>query len=211
MILAYKDILEGWKKGSLRFEPDISVDQIGLSSIDLRLGWVFTRLLPKKGVVIQPAHGFDPTNLVEHQDFSEIQVLGQTPTFRLKSQEFRLAFTLEEITVPHNLAANVQGKSSLARSGLAVHITAPHIHPGFVGHITLELYNHGPWDLEIFPGEDLICQVIYYRVQTPVAKRVAQALGTYVRQPTPFPLRQKTEPLIVKGTKTTAKKAGPSN
>jgi len=190
VILAYKDLLQGWKKGRLRFSPDIHSDQIGLSSIDLRLGWVFTRLLPKPGVVIQPARSFDPTGLVEHQDFSQTRVLGQPPRFRLQPQEFCLAFTLEEITVPNNLAANVQGKSSLARAGLAVHITAPHIHPGWVGRITLELYNHGPWELELVPGEDLICQVIYYRVQTPVSARVAKALGTYVKQPTPFPVRQ---------------------
>lgn len=189
MILAYNDLLKGWKGGRLRFDPNISLSQIGLSSIDLRLGWVFTRLLKKPGVVIQPARGFDPTGLVEHQDFSTIDVLGQPPTFVLKPGDFRLAFTLEEITVPNNLAASVQGKSSIARAGLAVHITAPHIHPGFVGRITLELYNHGPWDLQFVPGEDLICQVIYYKVQTPVRKGIAKALGTYVKQPTPFPIR----------------------
>jgi dCTP deaminase len=189
VILAYQDLLRGWKTGRLRFTPDISNDQIGLSSIDLRLGWVFTCLLPKSGVVIQPARSFDPTGLVEHQDFSQMQVLGQSPRFRIKPGEFHLAFTLEEVAVPHTLAANVQGKSSLARAGLAVHITAPHIHSGWSGRITLELYNHGSWELELVPGEDHICQVIYYRVQTPVSKRVATALGTYVQQPTPFPVR----------------------
>lgn len=191
MILTYRDLLQAWKNGRLKFNPNISIEQIGLSSIDLHLGNVFTRLKPTSGVVIQPARGFDPTDLVEHEDFSQKQILGKAPTFRLSPGEFRLAFTLEEITVPHNLAANVQGKSSLARAGLAVHLTAPHIHPAFVGPITLELYNHGPWELEFIPGEDLICQVVYYRVQTAVPKRVAEAMGTYVKQPTPFPVRQK--------------------
>jgi dCTP deaminase len=190
VILTYPDLLRAWQRRRIGFVPNIDSGQIGISSIDLRLGWVFTRLLPKQGVIIQPARGFDPTDLVEHQDFSNLQVLGQSPTFRLKPGEFRLAFTLEEISLPNNLAANVQGKSSLARAGLAVYLTAPHIHPGFVGRIALELYNHGPWELEFFPGEDLICQMIYYRVQTPVPKQVAKALGTYVRQPTPFPVRQ---------------------
>lgn len=147
--------------------------------------------------MIQPARGFDPTDLVEHQDFSTTKVLGQVPPFRLPPREFRLAFTLEEVSVPNDLAANVQGKSSLARAGLAVHITAPHIHPGFAGHITLELYNHGPWDLELIPGEDLICQIIYYQVQTPVPKKVADTLGTYVKQTTPFPTRKKVSAATV--------------
>ena len=191
MILTYRDLLQGWKNGRIKFDPDISFEQIGLSSIDLRLGHVFTKLKQKSGVVIQPARGFDPTDLVEHEDFSQKQVLGKHIPFRLSPGEFRLALTLEEITVPHNLAANVQGKSSLARAGVAVHLTAPHIHPGFVGRIALELYNHGPWELEFMPGEDLICQVVYYGAQTSVSKRVADALGTYVKQPTPFPAPQK--------------------
>jgi dCTP deaminase len=190
LILAYNDLVKEWKRRRVRFEPDISLGQIGLSSIDLRLGWVFTRLKTKSGVIIQPARGFDPTDLVEHQDFTQVAVLGKPPTFRLPPGEFRLALTLEEVSVPNNLAANVQGKSSIARSGLAVHITAPHIHPGFTGRITLELYNHGPWELELFPGEDRICQVIYYRVQTPVPESVAKALSSYMRQPTPFPTRK---------------------
>jgi len=196
LILAYNDLVREWRRRRLRFNPDISPNQIGLSSIDLRLGWVFTRLKTKPGVIIQPARGFDPTDLVEHQDFTQVAVLGKPPTFRLQPGEFRLALTLEEISLPNNLAANVQGKSSIARSGLAVHITAPHIHPGFTGRITLELYNHGPWELELFPGEDRICQVIYYQVQTPVSERIAKALSSYMRQPTPFPTR-KPEPSVV--------------
>jgi hypothetical protein len=52
------------------------------------------------------------------------------------------------------------------------------------------LYNHAPWTLEFVPGEDLVCQLILYRVTTPVAKRVADALSSYVRQATPFPKRR---------------------
>jgi len=190
VILAYDELVSYWRNGTLSFSPNIAIDQIGLSSIDLRLGWVFTRLLPKSGVVIQPARGFDPTNLVEHQDFSKTKVLGESPRLQLPPGQFRLAFTLEEITVPKGLAASVQGKSSLARAGLAIHTTAPHIHPGFVGRVTLELYNHGPWELEFFPGEDRVCQIIYYQVTTPVADEIIDALGTYAKQPTPFPPRE---------------------
>jgi dCTP deaminase len=190
VILTQRDLLLAWKRGGISFTPDIGPEQIGLSSIDLRLGWVFSRLKENPGVVIQPARGFDPTNLVETDDFSQGQRLGQQPPFRLGPGEFRLALTLEEVTVPHNLVANVQGRSSLARSGLAVHITAPHINPGWSGPIALELYNHGPWVLELVPGEDLVCQVIYYRATKPVEKKVAGALGSYVGQRTPFPVRK---------------------
>jgi dCTP deaminase len=133
--------------------------------------------------------------LVETQDFSQIPVLGSPPTFKLPSREFRLAFTLEEVSLPPGLAANVQGKSSLARAGLAIHITAPHVHPGWAGNITLELYNHGPWELELVPGEDLVCQLILFKVTSPVPKAAVDALSTYVRQTTPFPKREPERPV----------------
>ena len=191
MILSYRDLLSAWKKKQVRFSPEIHESQIGLSSIDLRLGHVFTKLKDVQGIVVQPARGFDPTHLVEVEDTSTSAGFASGgPIFRLPKREFRLAFTLEEITLPPGLAANVQGKSSLARAGLAVHVTAPHIHPAWSGRVTLELYNHGPWTLEFVPGEDLVCQLILYRVTTPVDKRVADALSTYVSQATPFPKRR---------------------
>ena len=194
MILSYTDLKKAWKTGKIRFRPDISEEQIGLSSIDLRLGHVFTRLKESPGLVIRPAaEGFDPTGLVEHENFEEKTVLGKQPVFKLEPRELRLALTEEEVTIPGYLAANVQGKSSLARAGVAVHITAPHIHPGFVGRITLELYNHGPWDLEFVPGQDLVCQIIFYKVTKRIPASVIKSLGTYMKQPTPFPPRTRTK------------------
>lgn len=191
MILSYKDLIAAWKKKRVRFTPDIAPErQIGLSSIDLRLGTVFAKLKPREGLIVQPARGFDLTDHVEIEQTAGRGFVTGGPIFRLAPQQFRLAFTLEEVTLPPDLAGNVQGKSSLARAGLAVHITAPHIHPGFSGRITLELYNHGPWTLEFVPGEDLVCQLILYKVTSPVDKRATEALSTYARQKTPFPHRE---------------------
>ncbi len=188
MILSRPDLKEAWKSKKIRFRPDISEEQIGLSSIDLRLGYVFTRLIPRLGHVIRPAaEGFDPTNLVEHENFEGKRILGEPLPFRLKPGELKLALTLEEVAFPGSLAANVQGRSSLARAGVAVHITAPHIHPGFVGRITLELYNHGPWELEFIPGRDLVCQIIFFKVTKSLSSKVIKSLGTYMKQTTPFP------------------------
>ena len=52
MILSYKDLELALKKGQIKFNPDISEDQIGISSIDLRLGYVFTRLKEKIPAVV---------------------------------------------------------------------------------------------------------------------------------------------------------------
>jgi dCTP deaminase len=190
MILAYDDLVAAWKAGEIGFTPNIAQQQIGESSIDLRLGTMFTWLKEAPGVTVRPAQGYDPTPHVEHQDFSTMPILGQTPVFKIKPGQFFLGFTLEKLKVPGNLAANVQGKSSLARAGLSVHNTAPNIHPGFSGPIVLELFNNGPWELELQPGEDLVCQVSFMEVKTPVPQAVTDTLGTYLDQATPFPKRE---------------------
>jgi dCTP deaminase len=62
------------------------------------------------------------------------------------------------------LAARVEGKSSYARCGLLVHFTAPTIHAGFKGSITLELYNMGTLGISLYPGTP-ICQLIVETVK----------------------------------------------
>jgi dCTP deaminase len=61
------------------------------------------------------------------------------------------------------LAARVEGRSSYARCGLLIHFTAPTIHAGFAGTITLELLNFGPVPISLYPGEP-ICQLIVEKV-----------------------------------------------
>lgn len=187
MMLGRHDLLTCWKKKQISFSPDILPTQISLSSIDLRLGFLFTTQKIQKAVVIRPAHDFDPTYLTETQDLSS----EKDPLFRLKPKEFKLAQTLERITLPANLAAHVHGKSSLARAGLAVHATAPHINPGFAGPITLELFNHGEWELEFTPGEDLICQVSFWQIKTPIPQKAISKLSSYKGQTLPFPAKKK--------------------
>src|SRR5712692_6265861 len=185
MMLARQDLFRAWKRGEIRFDPDISRDQISLSSIDLRLGRIFTKQKAHKGLVIRPAQEFDPS------DFVTNTTLGSGGIFRLRPKQFRLAQTLEKITLPAGLAAHIHGRSSLARSGLSVHATAPHIHPGFYGPITLEFFNCGKWELEFFPGRDIICQLILWEVKTPPPKNVIEKIGSYLGQDKPFPKRSR--------------------
>jgi dCTP deaminase len=76
---------------------------------------------------------------------------------------FVLAQTREHITLPQDsrLAARVEGRSSYARLGLVVHLTAPTIHAGFCGTIVLEMMNFGPFALKLDPGRTRICQLIF--------------------------------------------------
>lgn len=87
----------------------------------------------------------------------------------LAPKECVLASTAEFVTCPRDLAARVEGKSSLGRLFLAVHVTAGWIDPGFSGRVTLELVNHSPWPITITAGMK-IAQVNFMRLEKPCAK-----------------------------------------
>lgn len=72
--------------------------------------------------------------------------------FVLDPNEFILGSTNEGVTIPKNIAARFEGKSSLGRLGLATHVTAGFIDPGFAGDITLEIKNLNNHPIRIVPG-----------------------------------------------------------
>jgi dCTP deaminase len=79
----------------------------------------------------------------------------------LKPNRLVLGQTIERVSLPLDgqLAARIEGRSSFARTGLVVHLTAPTIHAGYSGTITLELVNLGPLSLVLAPGMR-VCQLI---------------------------------------------------
>ena len=80
--------------------------------------------------------------------------------------KFVLGITREYVELPRRskIAARVEGRSTLARLGLVVHLTAPTIHAGFSGNIVLEMYNLGKFKLILRPGRLAICQLIFERL-----------------------------------------------
>lgn len=80
-----------------------------------------------------------------------------------------LASTEQTVRIPNWLAARAEGKSSLGRKGLAVHVTAGFIDPGFEGDITLELVNHGPKSIVLMTGMP-ICQLAIFKLSSPVER-----------------------------------------
>lgn len=95
--------------------------------------------------------------------------------------QFALGSTLERIKLPNNIAATVSGKSTWGRKGVAVHITAGHIDPGWNGQITLEFFNHSDRDVEIKSGV-AICQLLFTYLDLPAEKpyhgRYQNSVGT---------------------------------
>lgn len=96
------------------------------------------------------------------------------PPFRVQ-QSHMLAITRERVhlKIGSRVAARVEGRSSLARLGLMVHITAPTVHAGWNGRITLEMVNLGPFHLKLVPGKTRICQIIIERLESDPAMNIA--------------------------------------
>ncbi|MER7166986.1 dCTP deaminase [Micromonospora sp. NPDC000207] len=111
------------------------------SSIDVRLDQHLL-VWPDQGGFIDPA--------VE-QRMEPVEIL-DGGAYALMPGRMVLASTVERVTLDATLAGRVEGKSSLGRLGLATHITAGFIDPGFSGHITLELVNHAPRPILLHAG-----------------------------------------------------------
>jgi dCTP deaminase len=73
------------------------------------------------------------------------------------------------VTLPDDVAARLEGKSSLGRLGLLTHSTAGFIDPGFTGHVTLELSNVATLPIKLWPGMK-IGQLCFFRLSSPAEK-----------------------------------------
>ncbi len=121
-----------------------------------------------------------PPNLGYVDPARALSMIRVTPEagFRLEPGTFALASTRETLALPANLAARVEGKSSLGRIGLAVHITAGWIDPGFHGQVTLELVNHGPRPIVLWPGM-LIAQACFWRLESAARRPYGHVTGAH--------------------------------
>jgi dCTP deaminase len=128
------------------------------SSIDVRLDRFFRVFENHRYPHIDPAE--DQPDLTR-----EVLVEGEHEPFILHPGEFALGSTYEVVSLPDDIAARVEGKSSLGRLGLLTHATAGFIDPGFTGHVTLELANVATLPIKLWPGMK-IGQLCFFRLSS---------------------------------------------
>jgi len=210
MILCDREIELAMDQGRIRIHPRPAPQFMDSTTVDLRLGgsldrWEFPTIKPGLG---QSPYSFCPGD----PDFSfsslekefakpiEIPAGGYLlPPSYLSTEKtgpmhFILGWTLERIYLPHTsrLCARVEGKSSLGRMGLGVHVTAPTIHSGF-GHnkndendhgaeLRLEIWNVGPLPIKLSKGMR-VCQLIVEEVRE--VPRAGYAGGFNLQGPKP--------------------------
>ena len=137
MILSDITINEMIKAGTLRISP-LSEGQIQPASVDIRLGDTFSVVEDTSGGII---------TLENEISYKTIK----TDTYLLLPGQFVLATTMEYISLPDDLTAFVEGRSSLGRMGLFIQ-NAGWVDPGFCGEITLELFNANRCAIELKAG-----------------------------------------------------------
>ncbi|GLY26969.1 dCTP deaminase [Kineosporia sp. NBRC 101731] len=154
MLLSDRDIRSEIEKERIGIDP-FEASMIQPSSIDVRIDRYFRLFDNHKYPVIDPSE--------EQPELTHQVEVPQDEAFVLHPGEFVLASTYEKVTLPDDVAARLEGKSSLGRLGLLTHSTAGFIDPGFSGHVTLELSNVATLPIKIWAGMK-IGQLCFFRL-----------------------------------------------
>jgi dCTP deaminase len=171
VILSQPDLRAAVQRGEIVFDPPLEERQWGEASVDLRLGFSFTKFKDIRGISISVADGLKAVGelgLWANRKLKERDDFGKVERYILEPKEFVLAFTYESISIPNDLIALVEGRSTYARVGLSMHQTAPWIQPGWKGPIVLEMMNHGPLRIELTPMVDRPCQLTFIKLSKPL-------------------------------------------
>lgn len=152
MRLCDRDIIQWLDEGKLVIEPRPPVERINGATADVRLGNQFRVFQGHTAAYIDLSGPKAEVNAALERVMSDEIVLPEGEAFYLHPGELALSVTLESVTLPDNVVGWLDGRSSLARLGLMVHVTAHRIDPGWHGQIVLEFFNSGKLPLALRPG-----------------------------------------------------------
>ncbi|WP_159805979.1 dCTP deaminase [Cellulomonas citrea] len=157
MLLSDRDIRAQLAAGRVVLDP-LDLAMVQPSSIDVRLDKFFRLFDNHRYQVIDPA--------VEQPELTHLVEVPAGEPFVLHPGEFVLGSTYEQVTLPDDVAARLEGKSSLGRLGLLTHSTAGFVDPGFSGHVTLELSNVATLPILLWPGMK-VGQLCFFQLSSP--------------------------------------------
>ena len=173
-VLSDRDIKKALESGKIIINS-ISEEQIGPSSVDLRLGNKFMVFKNAEVTHINPK---------EHQkdDLMETVEIESGKSFIIHPGEFVLANTIEYVKIPADIVARLDGRSSWGRLGIVIHSTAGSVDPGFEGQLTLEIANISKVPVMLWPGLR-ICRITFDTLTSPSDVPYNKRIGSkYVNQ-----------------------------
>jgi dCTP deaminase len=157
MVLSDRTIRRLLEEGRIGIEP-YEEELLQPSSVDVRVDRLFRVFRNSRYPFIDVKQ--------EMEELTELVEVEPDEAFILHPGEFVLGSTLERITLPDDLVARLEGKSSLGRLGLLIHSTAGFIDPGWDGHVTLELSNVANLPITLYYGMK-IGQVSFVQMSEP--------------------------------------------
>ncbi|MCB9958405.1 MAG: dCTP deaminase [Rhodospirillaceae bacterium] len=163
MILTDREIKIAIAREIISIDPAPGEDSYSSTSVDLTLDKTISTFRSEVKGVNTSIDSSKIDNFDEAlKTIADSRVIPNEEGYSLKPQEFILAWTAEtvDLKIYSRIAARIEGKSSLARFGVGVHVTAPTIHSGFKGRIRLEVANHGSVPVVLRSGMK-VCQLIF--------------------------------------------------
>jgi dCTP deaminase len=158
VILSDRDIRAAIEAGRIVIDP-FTPEAIQPSSVDLHVDRRFRVFRNNRYPFIDVR--------TDQPDLTELVEIDAEQPFILHPGEFVLGSTLERVSLPDDLVARLEGKSSLGRLGLLIHSTAGYVDPGWDGNLTLELSNVANLPITLYYGMK-IGQISFQRMSSPV-------------------------------------------
>lgn len=152
MRLCDRDIIAALQQKRISVDPMPADDAISGVSVDLKLGNQFRTFSSHKTAYIDLSGSRVEVDDAIEKIMSDEIIIDDDSAFFLHPGELALGITYESITLPDDIVGWLDGRSSLARLGLMVHVTAHRIDPGWSGNIVLEFFNSGKLPLALRPG-----------------------------------------------------------
>ena len=181
MVLSDRTIRQEIESGRIVIDP-FEASNVQPSSVDVRVDRQFRVFHNARYPFIDVRQPMD--------GLTELVKISDEEPFILHPGEFVLGQTLERVTLPDDLVARLEGKSSLGRLGLLIHSTAGFVDSGFSGNLTLELSNVANLPITIYHGMP-IGQISFMRMDGPVERPYGsgEAGSKYQGQAEPTPSR----------------------
>ena len=157
MILSDRTIRDQMEQGRIVIDP-LGPNAVQPASVDIRLDkeiLIFRNSWRTHIDVMEPA-----------DDVVDQVTIEEGRPFLLHPGQFALGSTFESVTIPDDIVARIEGKSSLARYGLLIHSTAGFVDPGWTGKLTLEFSNVGILGITLHRGMK-IGHISFTQLSTP--------------------------------------------
>jgi len=166
-MLSNEDIKEFIKAGRIKVEPRLKPNQISPGSIDLTLSdefWVFKERV--NGCSI-----WSPGCIVDlkKSKYTDLMKKVKAKKIEISPGQLVLGKTVEKITLANDVAGKLEGRSTYARMGLAIHVTSAMIQPGSSNRQVLEIVNLAPYKMVLHAGMR-VSQAVFEEVRTPTSK-----------------------------------------